>query len=108
MSAKPSYPLPSAPIVIKSISGGIRRCAGCQKPLSSIIEGYNEKDDKLYCFGCFEAYNFWNKSTLRYQATTSPCHNQHNPVCNKVQLLESPLKISVKSVEISHRSYVLI
>ena len=58
MSAKPSYPLPSAPIVIKSISGGIRGCAGCQKPLSSIIEGYNEKDDKLYCLGSFEAYNF--------------------------------------------------
>ena len=47
-SAKPSDPPPSAPLVTKSISGGIRKCAGCKKPLSTIIKGYNEDDDKMY------------------------------------------------------------
>ena len=65
-SAKPSDPPPSAPLVIKSISGGIRKCAGCKKH----NEGYNEEVYKMYCFGRFEADNFWNKSTLRYQPTT--------------------------------------
>ena len=41
-SSKPSDPSPTAPLILKTISGGIRKCAGCQKALSSVIEGYDE------------------------------------------------------------------
>ena len=107
-SAKPNDPPPSAPLVIKSISGGIRMCAGCKKPLSTIIEGYSEDDDKTYCFGRFEAYNFWNKSTQRYQATTSTRHYHLNPVCTKVWQSESPLQISAGNVQISEQLRTII
>jgi len=69
--AKPSGPPLNAPLVAKSFSRTIRKCLGCKKPLSTTIEGYNEEDDKEYCFGHFKGYNFWNKSTKRYQVTTS-------------------------------------
>ena len=107
-SAKPSDPLPSAPLVIKSISGGIRMCAGCKKPLSTIIEGYSEDDDKMYCFGRFEAYNFWNKSTQRFQPTTSTRHYHLNPVCTKVWQSESPLQISSGNIQISQQLHTII
>ena len=105
---KPSDPPPNAPLVLKSISGGIRKCAGCKKPLSTTIEGYNEEDDKEYCFGRFEAYNFWNKSTQRYQATTSTRHYHLNPVCTKVRESESTLQISTGDVQVSHHLRTII
>ena len=91
-SAKLSDSPPNAPLVLKSISGGIRKCAGCKKPLSTTIEGYNEEDDKNYCFGLFEAYNFWKKTTERYQATTSTQHYHLKPVCTKVRQSEGHYK----------------
>lgn len=75
-------------------SRGIRKCPGCKKPLSTTTEGYNEEDDKEYCFGYFEAYNFWNKSTKRHQETTSTQHYHLKPVCTKVRQSEGTLKIS--------------
>ena len=101
-SAKLSDPPPNAPLVLKSISGGIRKCAGCKKPLSTTIEGYNEEEDKNYCFGRFEAYNFWNKTTGGYQATSSTRHYHLNPACTKVRKSEGPLQISAGNVQVSH------
>ena len=82
------------PLSRKIFRRGIRKCPGCKKPLSTTIEGYNEEDDKEYCFGYFEAYNFWNKSTKRHQTTTSTQHYHLNPVCTKVRQSEGTLKIS--------------
>lgn len=106
-SAKPSDPPQNAPLVLKSISS-IRKCAGCKKPLSTTIEGYHEEDDKNYCFGRFEAYNFWNKTTQRYQATTSTRHYHLNPVCTKVRQSEGPLQISAGNVQVSHHLRTII
>ena len=107
-SAKPSDPPPSAPLVIKSISGGIRKCPGCKKPLSTIIEGYNDDDDKMYCFGRFEAYNCWNESPQRYQPTASTRHYHLNPVCTKVWQSESPLRISAGNAQISQHLHAIV
>ena len=90
------------PLSRKIFSRGIGKCPGCKEPLSTTIEGYNEEDDKEYCFGYFEAYNFWNKSTKRHQITTSTQHYHLNPVCTKVRQSEGTLKISTWNVQVSH------
>ena len=46
--------MPSAPLVLKSIAGGIRKSSGCQKPITSVVGGFIS-DDKHFCFGRFEA-----------------------------------------------------
>ena len=107
-SAKLSDSPPNAPLVLKSISGGIRKCAGCKKPLFTTIEGYNEEDDKNYWFGLFEAYNFWKKTTERYQATTSTQHCHLKPVCTKVRQSEGPLQISAGNVQVSYHLRTII
>jgi hypothetical protein len=53
---------------MKRIAGGIRKCSGCQKAITTPVGGFSESDDKEYCFGRFESYNFWNKNTSSYQA----------------------------------------
>ena len=95
-SAKPSDPPPSAPLVIKSIGG--EECVLDAGNCCPRFERKRENNKKTYCFGHFEAYNFWNKSTQRYQPTTSTRHYHLNPVCTKVWQSESPLQISSKSV----------
>lgn len=107
-SSKPSDPPPTAPLILKTISGGIRKCAGCQKALSSVIEGYDECEDKHYCFGRFEAYNFWNKTSQRYQSTASTRHYHLNPVCTRVQQSQYTLKILPGSVDVTYSLRELI
>ena len=65
-------------------------------------------DDSMYCFGRFEAYNFWNKSTQRYQPTASTRHYHLNPVCTKVWQSESPLRISAGNVQISQHLRAIV
>ena len=79
-SSKPNDPPPAAPPLIKTISGGIQKCAGCKKALSLAIEGYDDYEDKHYCFGPFESYHFWNKTSQRYQSTASTRHYHLNPI----------------------------
>lgn len=81
----PDNPVPSAPLVVKRIGGGIRKCSGCQKPINSPVEGFSAEDDREFCFGRLEAYNYWNKTTKSYQSTVSTRHFHLNPVCTKVQ-----------------------
>ena len=101
-SSKPSDPPPTAPLILKTISGGIRKCAGCQKALSSVIEGYDKCEDKHYCFGQFEAYHFWNKTSQRYQSTASTRHYHLTPVCTRVQQSQYTLKILPGSVDVTY------
>lgn len=107
-SAKPSDHPPNAPLVLKSISGGITKCAGCRKPVSTPIESYNEEDDKKYCFVRSEAFNFRNKTTQRYRATTSTCHYHLNPVCTKLRQSEGPFQISAGNMQVSHHLHTII
>ena len=105
-SSKPSDPPPTAPLILKTISGSIRKCAGCQKALSSVIEGYDECEDKHYCFGRFDlyciAYHFWNKTSQRYQSTASTRHYHLNPVFTRVQQSQYTLKILPGSVHVTY------
>ena len=93
---KPSVPPPTAPLVLKEITGGIRKCAGCCKPLATSIPGYNAEQDQTLCFGRFEAYSFWNKADGSYKVATSTRHYHLNPVCTKVQ--DAVVKIDLGSV----------
>ena len=36
----PDNPVPSAPLVLKRIRGGIRKCSGCQKSITFPVEGF--------------------------------------------------------------------
>lgn len=59
---KPGISPPTAPLVLKEISGGIRKCAGCCKPLLTSIPGYDAEQDKTFCFGRFESCTYFNKA----------------------------------------------
>lgn len=78
---KPSIPPPTAPLVLKEISGGIRKCAGCCKPLLTSIPGYDAEQDKTFCFGRFESYTYFNKADKCHKVATSTRHYHLNPVC---------------------------
>lgn len=80
---KPDDPIPSAPLVLKRIAGGVRKCAGCRGDISSAVGGFNSEDDKQFCFGRFEAYSYWNKNSNSYKSTVSTRHYHLNPVCTK-------------------------
>ena len=82
---KPSIPVPTAPLVLKVIAGGIRKCAGCCKPISTIIPGYDAEQDRALCFGRFEAYTYWNKAEGSHKVATSTRHYHLNPVCTGIQ-----------------------
>lgn len=96
----PDNPVPSAPLVVKRIGGGIRKCSGCQKPINSPVEGFSAEDDHEFCFGRLEAYNYWNKTTKSYQSTVSTRHFHLNPVCTKVQGSEE-FRIKTDKVPVS-------
>ena len=85
----PDHSVPSAPLIVKRIGGGIRKCSGCQKPITSPVEHFSVE----FCFGRLEAYNYWNKTTKSYQSTVSTRHFHLNPACTKrskeVKLSES-------------------
>ena len=84
-AAKPNIPVPIAPLVLKVIAGGIRKCAGCQNPISKVILGYDAEQDRTICFGRFETYTYWNKAEGSYKEKTSTRHYHLNPVCTGVQ-----------------------
>lgn len=81
---KPQDPPPSSPLVVKRIANGIRKCAGCGKAILKCIDGFEEEEDSLYCFGRHEAYSFWNKRTESYQMTSGSRHYHLNPVCTNM------------------------
>ena len=81
--ARPVDPPSSAPWVLKIISGGIRKCAGCRNAIRTNIVGYQTAEDQMYCFGRFEAYHFWNKMTNCWQLASSTRHYHINPVCTQ-------------------------
>ena len=90
----PDNPVPSAPLVVKRIGGGIRKCSGCQKSITSPVEGFSAEDDSEFCFGRLEAYNYWNKTTKSYQSTVSTRHFTSTQCVQKskeVKLSESKL-----------------
>ena len=97
-SARPVDPPSSAPLVLKEITGNIRKCAGCLKSITSAVVGYQDADDQRCCFARFEAYHFWNKATNRWQLTTSTRHYHLNPVCTKMSGKESSVNIKASLV----------
>lgn len=80
---QPDDPIPSAPLVLKRIAGGVRKCAGCRGDISSAVGGFNSEHDKHFRFGRFEAYSYWNKNSNSYKSTVSTRHYHLNPVCTK-------------------------
>ena len=96
----PDNPVPSAPLVVKRIGGGIRKCSGCRRPITSPVEGFSAEDESEFCFGRLEAYNYWNKTTKSYQSTVSTRHFHLNPVCTKVQGSEA-FRIKTDKVPVS-------
>ena len=90
---KPEDPSPSAPLVLKPIAGGIRKCSGCQKPITADVVGFSSVDDKHFCFGRFEAYYYWNKNANSYKSTLSTRHYHLNPVCTKVHDGRAQIKV---------------
>ncbi|CAH3126511.1 unnamed protein product [Porites lobata] len=97
-SARPVDPPSSAPLVLKEITGNIRKCAGCLKSITSAVVGYQDADDQRCCFARFEVYHFWNKATNRWQLTTSTRHYHLNPVCTKMSGKESSVNIKASLV----------
>ena len=83
-STRPIDPPSNAPLVLKKISGNIRKCAGCSQAIKSNVVGYQSQEDQQYCFGRFESYHFWNKDSKAWQPVTSTRHYHLNPVCTKV------------------------
>lgn len=96
----PDNPVPSASLIVKRTGGGIRKCSGCQKSITSPVEGFSAEDDSEFCFGRLEAYNYWNKITKSYQSTVSTRHCHLNPVCTKVQGSED-FRIKTDKVPVS-------
>ncbi|XP_068685254.1 uncharacterized protein [Montipora foliosa] len=84
-AAKPSIPVPAAPLVLKDIARGIRKCAGCRNPITKVILGYNSEQDRRICFGRFETYSYWSKAAGSSKETTSTRHYHLNPVCTGIQ-----------------------
>ena len=83
----PDDPPPAAPLIVKKISGNIRKCAGCSKPLSSRVEGFWGDHDSDYCCGRYEAYYYWNKGSNSYQLSSGTRHYHINPAC--IQMFRS-------------------
>jgi len=54
---------PCGPLVVKTIAGKIRKCAGCSRAIKSNVVGFESPDDQLYCFARFERCHFFNKGT---------------------------------------------
>ena len=81
---RPEDPPPAAPLLIKRISGNIRKCAGCAKPLSTRVEGFWGDDDAFYCCGRYEAYYYWNKDSKFYKLSSGMRHYHINPVCTQM------------------------
>ena len=70
-------------LVVKRITGGIRKCAGCSKEIKSIVIGFNQDEDFQYCLARHEAYYFWNKNASCFKLTSGSRHYNLNPVCTK-------------------------
>ena len=83
-AVRPEDPPPAAPLIIKRISGNIRKCAGCPKALSSEVEGFWGEEDAVYCCVRYEAYHYWNKEAKSYLLTSGTRHYHMNPVCTKM------------------------
>ena len=81
-AVRPENPPPGDPLIIKCISGNIRKCAGCLKPLSSEVQGFWVEDVR-FCCGRYEAYYYWNKGCNSYQVASGTIHYHINPVCTK-------------------------
>lgn len=81
---RPSDPPITAPLVVKKIAGGIRKCVACKKDIKSAVIGFNHEQDSHYCLARYEAYYFWNKHAGCYKLTSSTRHFHINPVCTIV------------------------
>lgn len=105
----PDNPVPSAPLVPKKIAGGIRKCSGFQKSITSPVDGFSAEDDHELCLDRLEAYNYWNKMTKSYQATVSTCtrHFHLNPVCPQFDG-STPFQIKSDKVEVCSSLRALI
>ncbi|XP_068686913.1 uncharacterized protein [Montipora foliosa] len=84
-AAKPNIPVPAAPLVLKVIARGIRKCAGCSKHISKVIPGYDAEQDRTMCFGRFEPYTYWNEAKRSSKVAKSVRHYHLNPVCTDIQ-----------------------
>ena len=80
---RPDDPPITAPLVLKKIGGGIRKCAGCSKDIKSVVVGFSQDEDLKYCLARHEAYHYWNKNGNSYKLTSGARHYHMNPVCTK-------------------------
>lgn len=103
----PENPIASAPLVLKKIGRRIKTCSGCQKSITSTVQGFSAQDDKCYCFGRFEMYKYWSKPAKSYKRTASMRHFHLNPVCTQVQD-GAPFQINSDKVEVSSSLRALI
>ena len=83
-AVRPVDPASSTPLVVKKITGNIRKCAGCSKAIKSNVVEFESPDDQLYCFARSERYHFFNKGTNAWQLVASTRHYHLNPVCTRV------------------------
>ena len=80
---RPEDPPITSPLVVKTIAGGIRKCAGCSKGIKNVVIGFNQDEDSQYCLAKHEAYYFWNKNASCFKLTSGSRHYHLNPVCTK-------------------------
>ena len=83
--SRPADPIPTAPLIVKPLSGAIRICQGCRKSIRDVILGFHIKLDDKYCFGRFEAYHFKDRHSGQFILTTGNRHYHLNPICIKEQ-----------------------
>ena len=95
---RPSDPPITAPLVVKKIAGGIRKCAGCKREIKSPVVGFNSDEDSHYCLCRYEAYYYWNKHTGSYKLASGTRHYHMNPVCTKAHQIVTQ-KISLGSAD---------
>ena len=104
---RPEDPPVTAPLVVKKITGGIRKCAGCTKEIKSVFVGYNQEEDSEYCLARHEAYHFWNKHSGCFQMVSGARHYHINPVCTKAHQ-SMPKNISKGGQELPQGISVLL
>lgn len=90
-------PPPAAPLLIKKITGNIRKWTGCAKPLSTRVEGFWRDDNAFYCCGRYEAYYYWIKDSKFYQLSSGVRHYHINPVCTQMfRTLNNTISLEAK------------
>ena len=101
-AVRPEDPPPAAPLIIMRITGNIRKCGGCSRPLLSRVEGFWEDYDSEYCCARYEAYYYWNKGSNSYQLSSGTRHYHINPVCTQMFRSLSKTISLVSSIPSSH------